>query len=32
MYDGMTEAHLNFDLSKTDNAASDVGCLNERNI
>ena len=32
MFDGMTEAHMNFDLSKTDNAATDVGQLNERNI
>ncbi len=28
----MTQAHMNFDLSKTDNVDSDVGQLNERNI
>ena len=28
----MTEKHINFDLSKTDNVASDVNQLNERNI
>ena len=28
----MTEKHINFDLSKTDNVAADVDCLNERNI
>ena len=32
MYQGMTEKHINFDLSKTDNIASDVNQLNERNI
>ena len=32
MFNGMTEAHMNFDLSKTDNVAVDVGQLNERNI
>ena len=32
MYDGMTDAHINFDLSKTDNIAPDVGQVNERNI
>ena len=32
MFDGMTDKHINFDLSKTDNVAQDVGCLNERNI
>ena len=32
MYNGMTEKHINFDLSKTDNVAADVDCLNERNI
>ena len=31
-YGGMTEKHINFDLSKTDNVAADVDCLNERNI
>ena len=28
----MTEKHINFDLSKTDNVAADVDCLNERNV
>ena len=28
----MTEKHINFDLSKTDNVASDVNQVNERNI
>ena len=28
----MTESHMNFDLSKTNNVASDVDQLNERNI
>ena len=32
MYAGMTEKHINFDLSKTDNVASDINQLNERNI
>jgi hypothetical protein len=32
MFDGMTDKHLNFDLSKTDNTAADVGMVNERNI
>ena len=32
MFDGMTDKHINFDLSKTDNMAADVGCLNDRNI
>ena len=32
MYQGMTEGHMNFDLSKTDNVASDVDQLNERNV
>ena len=32
MFQGMTEKHLNFDLSKTDNVAPDVNQLNERNI
>ena len=32
MYQGMTEKHINFDLSKTDNVAHDVNQLNERNI
>ena len=32
MFQGMTEAHMNFDLSKTDNVSSDVGTLNERNL
>ena len=32
MYQGMTEKHINFDLSKTDNVASDVNQVNERNI
>ena len=32
MFDGMTDKHINFDLSKTDNVAADVGTLNERNI
>lgn len=32
MYQGMTEKHINFDLSKTDNVASDVNQLNERNL
>lgn len=32
MYQGMTEKHINFDLSKTDNVASDVNQLNDRNI
>ena len=28
----MTEKHLNFDLSKTDNVAPDINQVNERNI
>ena len=32
MYDGMTEKHLNFDLSKTKNVAADIGQLNERAV
>ena len=32
MYKGMTEKHINFDLSKTDNVASDINQLNERNL
>ena len=32
MFDGMTDKHINFDLSKTDNVAADVGTYNERNI
>ena len=28
----MTEKHINFDLSKTDNVASDINQLNERNL
>ena len=28
----MTEKHINFDLSKTDNIAADVDSLNEQNI
>ena len=32
MFDGMTEQHINFDLSKTSNVAADVGNLNDKNI
>ena len=32
MYSGMTEKHINFDLSKTDNVAQDVNQYNERTI
>ena len=32
MFDGMTDKHINFDLSKLDNIAQDVGQVNERNI
>ena len=32
MYQGMTEKHINFDLSKTDNVDADVNQVNEQNI
>ena len=32
IYPGKWDKHLNFDLSKTDNTAADVGMVNERNI
>ena len=32
MFDGMSDKHINFDLSKTDNQAEDLGLLNTRNI
>ena len=32
MYQGMTEKHMNFDLSKTSNEAADLNQTNERNL